>query len=96
VSPEITRNIFVVDSTAKNKAVVDMRGAARYECNLIQTLDGTNPPPIGDTLMGDPSFCDVQKGDFHVHDLSPALLAPCGKIGAQEKGCSAFRVLPSH
>jgi predicted outer membrane repeat protein len=96
VSPEITRNIFVVDSTAKNKAVIDMRGAARYECNLIYTMDGPNPPATANTITGNPSFCDAEKGDFHVHDLSPAVLSPCGKIGALATGCSAFRVLPTH
>ena len=96
VSPEIVRNIFVIDSTMKNKAVLEMKGAPRYECNLIQTL-GTGPSgrPSANTIVGDPSFCDAEKGDFHVHDLSPALLAPCGKVGALEKGCSTFRLVPS-
>jgi predicted outer membrane repeat protein len=96
VSPEVTRNIFVVDSTAKNKAVIDMRGAARYECNLIYTMDGSSPAATANTITGNPAFCDAEKGDFHVHDLSPALLAPCGKIGALGTGCSTFRLLPSH
>jgi len=96
VSPEIIRNIFVVDSTAKNKAVLEMRGAARYECNLVYILDGPGVPPSPNTIVGNPSFCDAEKGDFHVHDLSPAMLAPCGRIGALGKGCSAFRVLPTH
>jgi predicted outer membrane repeat protein len=97
VSPEIVRNIFVVDSTMKNKAVLEMRGAPRYECNLVQTLgDGPAGRPSANTIVGDPSFCDAEKGDFHVHDLSPALLAPCGKLGALEKGCSTFRLVPSH
>jgi len=96
VSPEITRNIFVVDSTAKNKAVIDMRGAARYECNLIQILSGPSVPVSANTIAGNPSFCDAERGDFRVHDLSPAMLAPCGKIGALGVGCSAFRVVPTH
>jgi predicted outer membrane repeat protein len=95
VSPEITRNIFAVDSTAKNKSVLEMRGAARYECNLIYAMDGTSVPASANTITGNPSFCDPEKGDFRVHDLSPAMLAPCGKIGALGKGCSAFKLLPS-
>ena len=96
VSPEITRNIFVVDSTSKNKAVLEMRGAPRYECNLLQTLgNGPAGSPSANTVVGNPSFCDAEKEDFHVHDLSPALLAPCGRIGALEKGCSTFRLVPS-
>jgi len=73
-----------------------MRGAARYECNLVYILDGPGVPPSPNTIVGNPSFCDAEKGDFHVHDLSPAMLAPCGRIGALGKGCSAFRVLPTH
>jgi hypothetical protein len=95
VSPEVTRNIFVVDSTAKNSAVMEMRGAARYECNLIYTLDGPGPRPTSNTIVGNPFFCDAEKEDFHVRDLSPALLSPCGKLGALGKGCTSFRILPS-
>jgi hypothetical protein len=96
VAPEVTRNIFVVDSTAKNKAVIAMRGSARYECNLIYTLDGPAVPASPNTILGNPSFCDAEKGDFRVHDLSPAMLAPCGKIGAMGTGCPSFRLVPSH
>jgi|GEM_PF-3148752 len=96
VSPEIVRNIFVVDSTAKNKAVLEMRGAARYECNLVHTMDGPGTQPSANTIVGEPAFCDPEHGDFHVRDLSPALLAPCGKLGAlPAKGCSSFRLVPS-
>jgi predicted outer membrane repeat protein len=96
VSPEILHNIFVVDSTSKNKAVLEMRGVPRYECNLLQTLgNGPAGSPSANTIVGNPSFCDAEKEDFHVHDLSPALLAPCGRIGALEKGCSTFRLVPS-
>ncbi|HZE20148.1 MAG TPA: right-handed parallel beta-helix repeat-containing protein [Candidatus Angelobacter sp.] len=94
VSPEITHNIFVIDSTAKNKAVLEMKSSPRYECNLIQALDGAPIRPTAATLVGNPAFCDAEHGDFHVRDLSPALLAPCGKIGALGKGCG-FRVVPS-
>jgi len=95
VAPEITRNIFVVDSTAKNKPVFELKGAPRYECNLIYTMDGPGTQPTANTIVGNPFFCDAEKGDFHVRDLSPALLAPCGKLGAMGKGCSSFRVLPT-
>ena len=96
VSPEIVRNIFVVDSTSKNKAALQMKGMPRFECNLIHAVDGTPPTPSANTIVGDPAFCDAEKGDFHVRDLSPALLAPCGRIGALGKGCGSFRLVPSH
>ena len=95
VAPEITHDIFVIDSTAKNKAVFQMKGAARYECNLIQLLDGPQSPPNANTIVGNPAFCDAEHGDFHVHDLSPALLSPCGRIGALGKGCGSFHLVPS-
>jgi nitrous oxidase accessory protein NosD len=95
VSPEIVRNVFVIDSTSKNDAVVTLKGTPRYECNLIHAMDGRGPAPSGNTIVGDPLFCDPEKGDFHVRDLSPALLAPCGKLGALGKGCASFRLLPS-
>ena len=95
VAPLITHDIFVIDSTAKNKAVLEMRGSAHYECNLVQLLDGPQAPPNANTLVGDPAFCDAEHGDFHVHDLSPAILSPCGRIGALGKGCTAFHLVPS-
>jgi hypothetical protein len=95
VSPQITRNIFVIDSTDRNKAVLVVRGAARYECNLVRTMDGPAPEPSANMIVGDPLFCDPEKDDFHLHDLSPAILAPCGRIGPLGKGCSSFRLLPS-
>ncbi len=95
VSPEITRNIFVIDTLSKNRAVFEVKGAPRYECNLVYAMDGPPIPPSGNTIVGNPSFCDAEKEDFHVRDLSPAYLAPCGRIGALGKGCSAFRVLPT-
>ena len=95
VAPEIVRNIFVVDSTAKNKAVLELKSVPRYECNLIYTLDGSASRPSANTIVGDPSFCDAEKGDFHLRDLSPALVAPCGRIGALGRGCASFRMVPS-
>lgn len=97
VSPEIHHNIFVVDSTSKNKVVLELLGAPRYGCNLLHTL-GDRPAgvvPSGNTAVGDPLFCDPEKGDFHVRDWSPALSAPCGMIGALSKGCTTFRMIPS-
>ena len=95
VSPDIVRNIFVVDSTSKNKTVVELKGASHYECNLIYAMDGPGARPSANTIVGNPSFCDAEKGDFHVRDLSPALLTSCGRLGALGKGCPSFRVLPS-
>lgn len=95
VSPEIARNIFVIDSTARNKAVLEVGGASRYECNLVYAMDGPAPQAPANTILGDPLFCDADKDNFHVHDLSPAILAPCGMIGALGKGCSTFKILPS-
>ncbi len=93
-SPEVTRNIFVIDSTAKNKAVLEVRGAARYECNLVHTIGDAGPAASPNTIVGDPAFCDAEKGDFHVGDLSPAMLSSCGRLGALGKGCPTFRILP--
>ena len=95
VAPEIIHNIFVVDSTEKNKPVLEMGGVPRFECNLIYTMDGPATQPSANTIVGNPFFCDAENGNFHVRDLSPALLAPCGKLGALGKGCTSFRVLPS-
>jgi nitrous oxidase accessory protein NosD len=96
VSPEIRHCIFVVDSTEKNRAVLELDGAPRYECNMLHTLGGTpaGATPSANTLVADPMFCDPENGDFHVRNLSPALLASCGKIGALGKGCASFRMLP--
>ena len=95
VAPEIVRNIFVVDSTEKNRAVLEMRGVPRYECNLVYSMDGRLTPPTPTTIVGNPAFCDAEKEDFHLRDLSPALMGPCGMVGALGKGCSAFKFLPS-
>ncbi|HYR50996.1 MAG TPA: right-handed parallel beta-helix repeat-containing protein [Candidatus Dormibacteraeota bacterium] len=95
VAPEIVRNIFVVDSTEKNRAVLEMRGVPRYECNLVYSPDGPLAPPTATTIVGNPSFCDAEKEDFHLRDLSPALVGPCGRLGALGKGCTTFRMLPS-
>jgi parallel beta-helix repeat protein len=95
VAPLITHDIFVIDSTAKNKAVLEMNGSAHYECNMVQLLDGPQTPPNANTIVGNPSFCDPEHGDFHVRALSPAILSPCGRIGALDKGCEIFHLVPS-
>jgi len=95
VAPEIVRNIFVVDSTEKNRAVLEMRGVPRYDCNLVYSPDGKLTPPTATTVVGNPAFCDAENEDFHLRDLSPALMGPCGRMGALGKGCTAFRMLPS-
>lgn len=96
VSPEIRRNIFVVDTG--QLAVAGLRSSPLYDCNLIHDPTGgaIGALPSANTLVGDPRFCNPEKGDFYLKDLSPALLAPCGQIGALGKGdCSVFRLQPA-
>jgi len=95
IAPEISHCIFVIDSTGRNKAVLQDHGVPKYECNLVQLLDGPPAQASPNTFVGDPAFCDAEHGDFHVRDLSPALLAPCGRIGALGKGCASFKLFPS-
>ena len=95
VSPEIRRNIFVTDST--NLAVLEIKSSPLYECNLIHSRSGR---PLGrlpgaSAIEGDPHFCDPENANFHVRDLSPAAISPCGLIGSQDKGCTTFKMLPS-
>src|SRR5262249_18496876 len=70
VSPDIVRNVFVVDSTSKNQPVGGFKGVPRFECNLIHLMDGMPLQPSPNTLTGNPLFCDAENGDFHVRDLS--------------------------
>ncbi len=95
VSPEIRKNIFVTEGV--NQAVVGVRSSPLFECNLIWDPTGAaiGKLPSVTTYVGDPAFCDPEKHDFHLRDLSPALIAPCGIIGAQPKGCASFKMLPS-
>jgi predicted outer membrane repeat protein len=98
VSPEIHHCIFVVDSTDRNKAVLELESSPRYQCNLLHTLGGAAPTgaaPSANTIVADPMLCDPEKGDFRLRDLSPALLASCGRMGALGKGCTSFRMVPS-
>jgi len=97
VSPEIRKSIFVVE--AGQKAVAGLRASPLYDCNLIHDPTGGSigALPSANTLVGDPKFCDPAKGDFYLQDLSPALIASCGQVGALGKGtsCSMFRVQPA-
>ena len=97
VSPEIRKNIFVVESG--QLAVSGLRSSPLYDCNLIHDPTGgaIGALPSANTLVGDPRFCDPDKGDFYLKDLSPALLAACGQIGALGKSpsCSVFRLQPA-
>ena len=95
-SPEIQRNIFVVEGESQ-LAVAGLESAPTYECNLIHDPAGAavGALPTGDTFVGDPLFCDAAAGKFELSGLSPALRAPCGPIGARGQGCSAFKLQPS-
>jgi hypothetical protein len=97
VSPEIRKNVFVVDGD--QRAVWGVRSSPLFDCNLIHDSTGGSigTLPSASTLVGDPLFCDPEKGNFYVKDLSPALRAVCGPIGALGKGpdCSVFRLQPA-
>lgn len=95
VSPELRKNIFVVDRG--QRAVSGVATSPLYECNLVHDPTGTaiGVLPSRDTLVGDPLFCDPAEGNFFLRDLSPAALATCGPIGALPKKCSSFKLAPS-
>jgi hypothetical protein len=95
-SPEIERNIFVVEGKDQ-LAVAGVDSSPLYTCNLLHDPPGgaLGSLPSADTFVGDPLFCDEANGDFQLRDLSPALRAPCGPIGARKLGCSTFKVQPS-
>lgn len=95
VSPEIRKNIFVM--APKEIAFHGIEATPLFECNLIHDPSGTALAslPSVDTLVGDPLFCDEAKGDYHLRDLSPAILASCGPIGALPKKCSSFKMVPA-
>jgi len=94
VSPEIKRNIFVVD--AGQRAVSGIGSSPLYQCNLIHDPSGeaVGALPSADTLVGDPLFCDPVSRNFYLRDLSPAALASCGVVGAFPKRCSSFKMAP--
>lgn len=97
VSPEIRKNIFVV--TKDQRAVGGIEASPLYDCNLIWDPTGgaIGNLPSANTLVGDPEFCDPDNGDFHMRDLSPALRALCGPVGAlsAKPGCRTFHLQPA-
>jgi hypothetical protein len=96
ISPEIRKNIFVVEG-AEQLAVAGLESSPLYACNLIHDPAGgaIGSLPSRDTFVGDPLFCNASEGNFDLSGLSPALRAPCGPIGARKQGCSSFKVQPS-
>ena len=95
VAPQVEKCIFVVEG--QTKAVISTRGTPVFECNLIHDPGGgaIGTLPSATTFVGDPRFCDPEKGDFRVRDLSPANLSPCGVIGALKKACPSFTPIPA-
>lgn len=98
VSPEVRKNIFVLDHG--QRAVTGLQTSPKYDCNLIWDPSGgaVGALPSVNTWVGDPLFCDAEHGNFAVRDLSPALRAPCGPIGAfvEKAGCTSFRLQPAN
>ena len=98
VSPEVRKNIFVLEHD--QGAATGLQTSPRYDCNLIWDPSGgaIGALPSANTWVGDPLFCDAEHGDFKLRDLSPALRAPCGPIGAlsESVGCSTFRLQPAN
>ena len=96
VSPDIVKNIFVMEPSQRAFTGIG-RSTPSFECNLLYDPSGAalTSLPSTDTLVGDPLFCDEAKGDFYLKDLSPAVLASCGPIGALPKKCSSFKMVPS-
>lgn len=98
VSPDVRQNIFVVNKD--QRAVSGLKSSPRYDCNLIWDRSGGSigALPSANTWVGDPLFCDAEHGNFKLRDLSPALRAPCGPIGAlsEKAGCATFRLQPAN
>jgi len=97
-SPNVRKNILVVDRG--QRAVMGMQSSPRYDCNLVWDPSGgaSSALPSVNTWFGDPLFCDAEHGNFALRDLSPAIRAPCGPIGAfiEKAGCSSFRLQPAN
>lgn len=98
VSPEVRKNILVLNHD--QRAVTGLQTSPRYDCNLIWDPSGgaIGALPSVNTWVGDPLFCDAEHGTFTLRDLSPALRAPCGPIGAftEKAGCTSFRLQPAN
>lgn len=98
VSPDVRKNIFIVDHG--QRAVTGLQTSPMYDCNLIWDPSGgaIGALPSVNTWVGDPLFCDAEHGNFALRDLSPALRAPCGPIGAfvEKAGCTSFRLQPAN
>ncbi len=98
VSPDVRQNIFVLNKD--QRAVTGLKSSPRYDCNLIWDRSGGSigALPSANTWVGDPLFCDAEHGNFKLRDLSPALRAPCGPIGAlsEKAGCASFRLQPAN
>lgn len=94
VSPEIRKNIFVLEGG--QRAAGAASASPLFECNLLHDPSGTGLAslPSAETLVGDPLFCDPENDDFFLRDLSPAILATCGPIGALPKRCTTFKMAP--
>ena len=97
VSPEVRKSILVVNKD--QRAVSGQRTAPLYDCNVIWDPSGgaIGALPSANTLVGDPLFCDPEHGNFKLRDLSPALRATCGPVGAivDKAGCATFRLQPA-
>ena len=95
VSPEIAQNIFDVEPS--QRAFRGVESSPLFDCNLIHDPSGAAIAslPSVDTLVGDPRFCDPENGDYYLSDLSPAILASCGPIGALPKKCASFKMVPA-
>jgi hypothetical protein len=83
-------------------------GNVTFECSIADSTgflhDGGTFTYSGENWFTDPLFCDPAPcgsewpkivGDLTVHASSPALLAPCGPIGAFGEGCSTLSIEPS-
>jgi hypothetical protein len=95
VSPEIGKNIFVMEP--RQRVFHGVQSTPLFECNLLHDPSGAALAslPSVDTLVGDPLFCDEANGDYYLRDLSPAILASCGPVGALPKKCSSFKMVPA-
>jgi hypothetical protein len=85
---------------------VSSGGDVTFECCVVDSAEVFNPSGLGsvaylgENYFADPMFCDpapcaaapTLEGDYSVGALSPALLAPCGPIGAIGQGCAPVSI----